>query len=211
MNTTKMTFFSRTLAVSLITGVCLAGCGSSGSDPDEEPIDTQTTETETTGTGSADSGNTDTASETTESGSQVTQFDGTWRANCIEKRVFMANEEDQPGGSAQRMLTINSGDGTYTTSEQDYTDSECMVADPEDPVDTSGAVTGKIRFDGVITTSSGMEASVVYYDNGSSPELSGLLYRDGDVLYRELRDESTLIEDDVPVGLALGDPWQLVN
>jgi len=51
---------------------------------------------------------------------------------------------------------------------------------------------------------------VVRYFNGSGPDLTGLLFREGDLLYREDR-QGTLIEDIVPTELALLFPWQLVN
>ena len=199
MNTTQMKFVLCTMALSHIAGFFLAGCGSDSSDSNEELTEIQSAGSETTGT----------LSETTGSGSQITAFDGTWGAECMENRLFMVAEEDQPGGYVQRTLTIDSSNSSYSELTLLYTDLQCTIEDPDDA--TLAGSAGDIRFDGLITSNSGMVATVVrYFNNGSSPDLVGLLYRDGDVLYRDV-SQSTLIENVVPVELSLSNPWRLIN
>jgi len=66
-------------------------------------------------------------------------------------------------------------------------------------------------FDGITTTSSSLVATVIrYFSKGTSPDTVGLLYRDGDILYRDL-SQTTLIEDIVPSDVNLSYPWYLVN
>ena len=199
MNTTQMKFVLCTMALSHIAGFFLAGCGSDSSDSNEELTEIQSAGSETTGT----------LSETTGSGSQITAFDGTWGAECMENRAFLVPEEDQPGGYVQRTLTIDSSEGSYTELTLLYTDLQCTVEDPNDATLTGSS--GDIVFDSLVTTSTGMEATVVrYLSSGSSPDLIGLLYRDGDILYRDVR-QSTLLEDVAPVELSLSNRWRLIN
>ena len=205
MHVAKMKFVSRTMAFGLIAGVLLAGCSSNDSDSTAEPVGTQSAETtdagsETGETGTTDTGNTDT---------MTTDFDGTWRSECKENRLIDVDEEDQPDGFVQSTLTIDSVSESYSERTLLYTDSQCTLEDPEDA--TLRGSSGEIIFDGVTTTSSGMVATVVRYNpNGTSPATVGLLYRDGDILYRDLI-QSTLIEDIVPSTLSLSNPWRLVN
>ena len=200
-----MKFVSRTMALSLVAGVLLAGCSSNDSDSTAEPVETQSTDTGETGTETTDSGNTDTGNTDT----MTTDFDGTWRSECMENRLFDVDEEDQPGGYVQSTLTIHSVSESYSERTLLYTDSQCTLEDPDDA--TLRGSSGEIIFDGVTTTSSGMVTTVVRYNpNGTSPATVGLLYRDGDILYRDLI-QSTLIEDIVPTTLSLSNPWRLIN
>ena len=199
MNATDIKISLHTLALSLGTGLFLAGCGSSGSDSNDELLETQSTVPESTGTSSV----------TTDPGSRNAGFDGTWGAECMENRAFLVPEEDQPGGYVQRTLTIDSSEGSYTELTLLYTDLQCTVEDPNDATLTGSS--GDIVFDSLVTTSTGMEATVVrYLSSGSSPDLIGLLYRDGDILYRDVR-QSTLLEDVAPVELSLSNRWRLIN
>jgi len=176
MNIVKMNFGIRTTlgALSLIASVLLVGCSSSGSEEKEEPVVTATVNA---------------------------TFDGTWRSDCFKQFVDNIPEEDQPDGYIQRTLTIDSATNAYSTTPNVYTDSQCMLEDPEH----------KIKFDGIVTTSSGMDATVArYYSDKDSPDLVGLLYRDGDILYREA-GQSGVIDDSIPTALDLSNPWRLVN
>jgi len=198
----KMNVVSRTMALVLLSGFFLVGCGSDGADTSTELVETQSTDSETTD----DSTGTETADNTAEP--VIADFDGTWRAGCFAVRSFMEPEEDQPNGYSQTTLSIDSKASTYSTTMRLYTDSQCMAENPD-----LAAIqrSGEILFDGVTTTSSGLEATVArYFSAGSSPDLIGLLYREDDVLYRELR-QSTLIEDIAPTDLNLSNPWQLVD
>lgn len=135
------------------------------------------------------------------------KFDGTWLGECYENRIFMVPEEDQPEGYVRSTLVIDSSTNSYSTTRRVYVDSQCLV---ENPDANNNTVSGDIAFDGVTTTRSGLEATVVrYFNDGTVPDLIGLLYRDGNVLYRDLR-QSTLIEDIVPDQLSFSTPWQLV-
>lgn len=200
MYATKMNFVSRAMALSLIAGVLLAGCSSNDPDSTADPVETQSAEITDAGTGTTDNGTTNT---------MTTDFAGTWRNECREHRLIDVDEEDQPGGYVQSTLTLDSTNNTYSERILLYTDSQCTLEDPDKPI-LSGS-SGEFIFDGVTTTSSGMEATIVRYNTGgTNPEMIGLLYRDGDVLYRDLSD-LTLILDIVPKALDLSNPWRLVN
>lgn len=195
MSVSKIKIFSFTMALSIGSGVFLMGCSSS--DPDSsEPVQSQTT-----GGDSMDDMN-----EENMAGSLVTEFDGSWQSDCIEYRLFDIPEEDQPGGYVHRTLTIDSSAGTYSERRQIFTDMDCATEDPDRP---ATGVSGQIVFDGTTMTSSGLEATIVRYTDNGAADLVGLLYREDNVLYRELR-ESTLIEDIVPTELGLSNPWRLV-
>lgn len=200
MSVSKLNIGSFTKIVWLITGVFLAGCSSSDPEPMGEQVTPQTTDSEndpvmpqSTGLGT---------------GLENEKFDGSWRADCFKDSLFGVPEEAQPDGYMQKTLTINSSTNSYSLVTLFYTDSQCVI----DNADAKpGDVSGDIRFDGLSTTRSGLEATVVYYfNNGTSPDVTGLLYRDGDILYLEERG-STLIEDIVPDKLSLSVPWRLVN
>ena len=213
MNIVKMNFGTRTTlgTLSLIASVLLVGCSSSGSEENEEPVSPQTTDTETTG-GDAGEENTDesTNNETTDDSTATVNaaFDGTWRSDCAELRFDNIPEDSQPGTFIQRTLTIDSATNAYSTTRNNYTDSQCMLEDPEETV---FVFTGEIKFDGIVTTSSGMDATVArYFSDDDTPDVVGLLYRDGDILYREAA-QSGVIDDSVPTELNLSMPWRLVN
>lgn len=139
---------------------------------------------------------------------KIAEFDGTWRADCFENRIFMVPEEAQPDGYTQTTLTIDSGTNAYSESRQIYLDSQCIL---EDPDSNARVQSGDILFEGILTTDTGLEATLVlYFNKGTVPDLTGLLYREGDILYRDVR-QSTVIEDGVPGVLSLSNPWQLVN
>gem|GEM_PF-3613743 len=177
--------------------VCIAGsgyvtgCSSNGDDPEPQAADP-----DSDGVPSGDD---------QPIGAGVAAFDGTWLSACRESGTFGASPEDEPEQYARSTLVIDSGAGTYSDRMRLYTDPGCST---EDPSAAGPRSSGRIEFDGTTTTSSGLEAAVVRYtSDGTSPDLVGLLYRDGDVLYRERR-ESTLIEDVVPTELALSNPWR---
>jgi len=202
MNIVKMNFGIRTTlgALSLIASVLLVGCSSSGS---EEPE----TNGGATGEEMADDS---TSNETTDdsTASVNAAFNGTWRTDCAEQRFDNIPEENQPGVFIQRTLTIDSATKAFSTTRRDYTDSQCMLEDPEQTV---VVFTGEIKFDGVVTTSSGMDATVArYFSDQDIPDVVGLLYRDGDILYREVA-QSGIIDDSIPTTLDLSKPWRLVN
>jgi len=196
MSVAEVKFVMRSMALSIVTGIFAIGCGSGSSDADGNQAGTQTE--------GADGGQ----AEPETAGSSPSDFDGLWRTDCVAQTVFGVPEDSQPEGYLSRTLTLDSATKTYSTTTQMYTDSQCTVEDPNNAAIT---VSGEILFDGTVTTSSGLEASVVrYFNNGTSPDLIGLLYRDGDTLYRELR-QSTLIENEVPSELSLSVAWRLVN
>ena len=191
----RMNFGIRTTlgALSLIASVLLVGCSSSGSEENGEPVVPQSTDTETTDEPTA---------------TVNTTFDGTWRSDCAEYRFDNIPEESQPGKFIRRTLTIDSATNVYSSTGHLYTDSQCMLENPEHNV---VVFTGEIKFDGIVTTSSGMDATVArYYSDHDIPDLVGLLYRDGDILYREARP-SGIIDDSIPTALNLSNPWRLVN
>ncbi len=195
-----MSFVLITIALSVVTCVLLVGCSSSGTDSNGEQVDSQSTESGTTDAG--------TGSETT-NGSVTADFDGTWRTDCFENTVFGLPEDSQPDGYVQRSLTIDSTASARSETRQIYTDAQCTIEDPDEPA-VGGS--GDILFEGVVTTSTGLEATVVrYVGNGSNPDLIGLLYREDNVLFRELRQSTAIIEDEVPTNLSLSVPWRLVD
>ena len=219
MNKSNPGFVSSALALSLATVVLLAGCGSNGSDSNGEQVGPTESETsgdtagpETTG----DSAGSETAGDSTGTGATdgsgevvTTEFDGTWRSDCSKFGVVGVPEEDQPDEYAASTLTIDSSTKSYSRAVLLFTDPECTKENPDDP--TGPRSSGEFVFDGTVTTNSGLEATVVrYFSSGTSPDLVGLLYRDGDLLYRELR-QSTLIEDIAPTELALSSPLRLVD
>jgi len=184
MSARKMNVVLRTMALSIIFAVLLVACSTSESPSRGEQVKPQPT------------------------GSETTKFDGSWRTDCFKDRLFNVPEDAQPDGYVQTTLNIDSTTKTYSNNRRKYTDSQCTIANPDD----AGRIqSGKFRFDGVTTTISGLEATIVrYFFNGTVSDLIGLLYRDGDILYVEQR-ESTLIEDIVPNQLSLGVAWRLVN
>ncbi len=151
----------------------------------------------------------DELSEIQSTGIDGIEFNGIWLSRCFEREVFMAAEEDQPDGYTQTSLTIDSSTRSYAQRTMVYTDSQCAIEDAENPISLRSS--GEIDFRGLTTTNSGLDATIVrYISNSSSPDLTGLLYREGDILYRESR-QSTLLEDTIPDELSLSNPWQLAN
>ena len=174
----------RGATLGLLTGLFMTGCESENNESESSQNPIQTNEVVTD------------------------EFDGTWRANCFARRIFNVPEENQPDGFAQSALTIDSVTGIFSISTITYTDSQCRI---RDSAVNERNNSGTFMFDGVTTTSSGLEATVIRYDyNGSLPDRVGLLYRQDDVLYRD-SNSTTLIEDIVPNRLALNNGWQLVN
>lgn len=140
------------------------------------------------------------------SSSTTTEFDGTWVGGCNERFTIGAPEEDQPEGYVQGTLTIDSSTNTYSEVHQPYSDAECTSRDRDTRV---WDVSGEVVFDGLSTTREGLEATVARYSpSGSSPATVGLLYREGDVLYRDV-NLSSVIEDRVPDNVATKYPWTL--
>jgi len=184
MSASKVTTYLLKVIFSLISSLLLAGCGSSGSNSEKDPVSPQTAELGTAG------------------------FDGSWSAGCFKDSLIGVPEADQPDGYIQRTLTIDSSAKSYSESTLRYKDSQCTEENTDAKVIS---VSGDIAFDGLTTTRSGLEATIVrYFNNGTSPDYIGLLYRDGDVLYRD-QGPGTVIEDKVPDQLILQVPWQLVN
>jgi len=149
----------------------------------------------------------DIQSENQAVGADASRFDGTWRSQCVENQIVGAPEAHQPDGYVQSTLALDSATNSYIFITKKYFGPQCG------PVNQGALVreqSGDISFDGLTTTSSGLEATVVrYFNNGTVPDTTGLLYRDGDILYRDLT-EGSVIEDIVPTQLAFRYPWQLL-
>ena len=187
---------THTIAVILIAGVFVTGCGSSDSNSGSEQSVTE----------SDDSAADD---ETGDQAAALANFDGMWQTECSEFRVFGEPENAPPEGYVQVVLSLDSATSTYSRATRRYTDEQCVI---EDTSVNTGVASGQIRAEGVVTTTTGLEATMVRYNSDDpSREILGLLYRDGDTLYRESR-QSTVIEPGVvPTELALSSPLRLVN
>lgn len=176
----KTSLVLRQVAVALVLVLLFAACSASVAD-----IDT---------------------SEAVDRGTVTAEFDGTWRSECAENRLFDVPEEDQPEGYVQTILTIDSSTNSYSRSTIVYFGDDCRTIDTGQ---NGRGSSGDLAFEGVTTTRSGLEATVVRYTpRGTAPEEVGLLYREGDVLYQDVIN-STLIEDVVPTDVSLSHPWRL--